>query len=110
MSRVIVLGGCGIVGIQAVKALVSTKDFDEIVIGDINIEKADKYVSEIGDPRLSSFRVDLTAPEMIKDALKDADIVLNCSGPFYKLGPIILKAVIESKIDYVDVCDDLVAT
>lgn len=110
MSRVIVLGGCGIVGIQAVKALVSTKDFDEIVIGDINIEKADKYVSEIGDPRLSSFRVDLTNPAMIKDAIKDADVVLNCSGPFYKIGPIILKAVIDSKIDYVDVCDDLDAT
>ena len=110
MSRVIVLGGCGIVGIQAVKALVSTKDFDEIVIGDINIEKADKYVSEIGDPRLSSFRVDLTDPVMIKEAIKDADVVLNCSGPFYKLGPIILNAVIESKIDYVDVCDDLDAT
>ncbi len=110
MSRVIVLGGCGIVGIQAVKALVATKDFDEIVIGDINVEKADKYVTEIGDPRLSSFKVDLTDPAMIKSAIKDADVVLNCSGPFYRLGPIILKAVIDSKIDYVDVCDDLDAT
>ncbi|OLS29441.1 MAG: Lysine 6-dehydrogenase [Candidatus Thorarchaeota archaeon AB_25] len=110
MSQVIVLGGCGIVGIQAVKALVSTKDFDEIVIGDINKEKADKYMSEIGDPRLSSFRVDLTDPAMIKEAIQDADVILNCSGPFYKLGPIILKTVIDSKIDYVDVCDDLDAT
>jgi saccharopine dehydrogenase (NAD+, L-lysine-forming) len=101
MSRVIVLGGCGIVGIQAVKALVSAKDFDEIVIGDINIEKADKYVAEIGDPRLSSFRVDLIDSAMIKDAIKDADVVLNCSGPFYRLGPIILKTVIDAKIDYV---------
>ena len=47
MSRVIVLGGCGIVGIQSVKALVATKDFDEIVFGDINVEKADKHVAEI---------------------------------------------------------------
>ncbi len=110
MSRVIVLGGCGIVGSQAVKALVSTNDFDEIVIGDINLEKANNYVSEIDDPRLSAVGVDLTVSQMVKDAVRDFDVVLNCSGPFYKLGPIILKAVIDSYIDYVDVCDDLDAT
>ncbi len=110
MSRVIVLGGCGIVGIQAVKALVATNDFDEIVIGDINLEKANKYIEEIRDPRLSSYMVDLTDSKMIEEAIEAADIVLNCSGPFYKLGPIILKTVIDSKIDYVDVCDDLDAT
>jgi saccharopine dehydrogenase (NAD+, L-lysine-forming) len=31
-------------------------------------------------------------------------------GPFYKFGPIILRAVIESNINYVDVCDDFDAT
>jgi saccharopine dehydrogenase (NAD+, L-lysine-forming) len=110
MSRVIVLGGCGIVGIQAVKALVSTKDFDEIVIGDIDSEKTNQHILEIGDPRLSSYKVDLTDSVQTKNAIKDADVVLNCSGPFYKLGPIIMRAVIESKVDYVDVCDDLDAT
>jgi saccharopine dehydrogenase (NAD+, L-lysine-forming) len=54
--------------------------------------------------------VDLTDSKMIKDAIKGVDVVLNCSGPFYRLGPIIVKAVIDSKIDYVDVCDDLDAT
>ena len=110
MSRVIVLGGCGIVGIQAVKALVSSKEFDEVVIGDINLKLADKYVEELGDHCLSSHLVDLTDPKMIKNAVQDTDVVLNCSGPFYKLGPIIVKAVIDSKINYVDVCDDLDAT
>lgn len=110
MSRVIVLGGCGIVGIQAVKTLVSTNDFDEIVIGDINLEKADRYVAEIADSRLSSIKVELTDHEMIMDVIEESDVVLNCSGPFYKLGPVIMGAVIDSEIDYVDVCDDLDAT
>ncbi|MFW9788939.1 MAG: saccharopine dehydrogenase family protein [Candidatus Thorarchaeota archaeon] len=110
MSRIIVLGGCGIVGIQAVKALVATKDFDEIVIGDINREKATEYVEEIDDPRVSAQIIDLSDSKQIKDAIKDVDLVLNCSGPFYRLGPKVLKSVIETKIDYVDVCDDLDAT
>ncbi|MFX1561578.1 MAG: saccharopine dehydrogenase NADP-binding domain-containing protein, partial [Promethearchaeota archaeon] len=88
MSRIIVLGGCGIVGNQAVKALATSNEFDEIVIGDVNIKLANKYVREIGDSRLSSHLVDLTDSKMIVDAIKSSDVVLNCSGPFYKLGPI----------------------
>jgi saccharopine dehydrogenase (NAD+, L-lysine-forming) len=110
MFRIVVLGGCGIVGTQAVKALVATDDFDEIIIGDINKEKADGYVAEMGDSRLDSAEVDLTDLSMIKEVIKDADVVLNCSGPFYKLGPTIMRAVIDSKVDYVDICDDLDAT
>lgn len=110
MSRVTVLGGCGVVGTVAVKALVSSGDFSEIVVGDINLQKANECVSQIGDECLSSFKVDASDPAAIKEAIKGSDIVLNCCGPFYKLGPIVLKAVIESGIDYVDVCDDYDAT
>lgn len=110
MSRVTVLGGCGVVGTVAVKTLISSGEFSEIVIGDINLQKANECVSEIGDECLSSFKVDASNPAAIKEAIKGSDIVLNCCGPFYKLGPIVLKAVIESGIDYVDVCDDFDAT
>ncbi|TFG33490.1 saccharopine dehydrogenase [Candidatus Thorarchaeota archaeon] len=110
MSRVTVLGGCGVVGTVAVKTLVSSGDFSEIIIGDIDLDKANECVSQIGDECLSSFRVDATNPEEIKKAIKGSDVVLNCCGPFYRLGPIVLKAVIESKINYVDVCDDYDAT
>ncbi|MBE0525751.1 MAG: saccharopine dehydrogenase NADP-binding domain-containing protein, partial [Candidatus Thorarchaeota archaeon] len=75
-----------------------------------DLQKANQCVSQIGDECLSSFRVDATDPSAIKEAIKGSDIVLNCCGPFYKLGPIVLKAVIESSINYVDVCDDYDAT
>jgi len=110
MSRITVLGGCGVVGTVAVKTLVSAGDFSEIIVGDINIEKANECVEAIGDECLSTFKVDASDPAAVKEAIKGSDIVLNCCGPFYKLGPIVLKAVIESKIDYVDVCDDYDAT
>jgi saccharopine dehydrogenase-like NADP-dependent oxidoreductase len=110
MSRITVLGGCGVVGTVAVKTLVSSGDFSEIIIGDIDLEKANECVSAIGDECLSTFRVDATDPTAIKQAIKGSDVVLNCCGPFYRLGPIVLKAVIESGINYVDVCDDYDAT
>lgn len=90
--------------------LLAAGDFSEIVIADIDYEKASECVSGFGDECLSALRVDATSPQEIKDVIKGSDVVVNCCGPFYKLGPIVLKAVIESKIDYVDVCDDFDAT
>ncbi|MCK4484924.1 MAG: saccharopine dehydrogenase NADP-binding domain-containing protein, partial [Candidatus Thorarchaeota archaeon] len=101
MSRVIVLGGCGVVGSIAVKTLTSIGEFDEIVVADLNYEGAQTCISEIGDGCLSALMVDAFNPDSIKEAIKGSDVVLNCCGPFYKLGPIVLKAVIESGINYV---------
>ena len=46
----------------------------------------------------------------LKNALKGCDVVLNCTGPFYKFGMPILKGVIQAGINYVDICDDVDTT
>ncbi len=110
MSRVIVLGGCGVVGSVAVSTLTTVKDFSEVIIGDIDIKKANEMVSQLASEKLSAVRVDALDPKSIKSAIKDSDVVLNCTGPFYKFVPTILKTVIESGINYVDICDDVDVT
>ncbi|MFX0198665.1 MAG: saccharopine dehydrogenase family protein [Candidatus Hodarchaeota archaeon] len=110
MSRITVLGGCGTVGSIAVRTLASLEDFQEIIIADIDTEKAKKLCTELEREGISAIRVDALEPQSIKIAIKKSDVVLNCIGPFFKFAPIILKAVIESGIDYVDVCDDVDAT
>ncbi len=110
MAEIIVLGGCGAVGGVAVKALAPLDYFSRIVIGDINIKKADEIVSELGSDKVSATRVDALDPKSIKNAVKGSDVVLNCTGPFYKFVPVILKAVIESGINYLDICDDVDVT
>ena len=89
MARVIVLGGCGTVGTIAVKTLAGMDDFSEIVIADIDYEKAQACVSEIGGACSDAVQVDATDPQSIKNAIRGSDVVLNVCGPFYKLGPMI---------------------
>lgn len=110
MSRITVLGGCGAVGSVAVKMLAASDVFSEIVVGDIDFERARRIVQSLGSDRVSAVRVDASNPESIKGAIEGSQVVLNCVGPFYKFGPPILKAAIESGIDYVDLCDDFDAT
>ncbi|MGQ9624262.1 MAG: saccharopine dehydrogenase family protein [Candidatus Bathycorpusculaceae bacterium] len=108
--KITVLGGAGTVGSTAVRVLATTDVFSEIVIGDVEIGKAKTLASELGPKKVSSVKVDALDSESIKKAVKSSSVVLNCIGPFYKFGPIVLKATIESGLNYVDICDDFDAT
>jgi len=109
VAKIAVLGGCGAVGSVAVKTLASLDEFSEIVIGDLNIEKAGELVSTLGE-KVSAVEVDANSLDSIKEVIKGSDVVLNCVGPFYRYGPTILRSAIDSGIDYVDLCDDVDAT
>jgi len=108
--RITVLGGCGAVGSIAVKTLASSDVFSKIAIGDMDLQKAKKLALELGPERVSAIKVDASDADSIKKAVKGSSVVLNCIGPFYEFGPRVLKATIDSGINYVDVCDDFDAT
>jgi len=110
MSKICVLGGCGAVGSFSVRTLADFDEFSEIIIGDINYEQAKKVASEISSDKITALKVDALDPSSIKSAIKDSDIVLNCTGPFYKFVPVIIKTVIDAGVDYVDICDDVDVT
>jgi len=110
MSRVTVLGGGGAVGSIATKTLASSGVFSDIVVADINMAAASKVVKEAKGANLTAVTFDAESPESIRKAITGSGVVLNCVGPFYKYGPIIIKAVVEAGMNYVDVCDDFDAT
>jgi saccharopine dehydrogenase (NAD+, L-lysine-forming) len=110
MTKVAILGGCGAVGSVAVKTLAARDMFSEIVIGDMNMERAKEIISQISSGNISARKVDAGDPESIKGAIEGSDIVLNCIGPFYKTVKTVLGVVIESGIDYIDICDDVDVT
>jgi saccharopine dehydrogenase (NAD+, L-lysine forming) len=110
MSTVIVLGGCGAVGSVVVKTLADQEIFSRIIIGDINEQRARDIASSIRPDKISAIRVDAENPHSIRSAITGCDLVVNCIGPFYKTVKTILKTVIDVKINYVDVCDDVDVT
>jgi saccharopine dehydrogenase (NAD+, L-lysine-forming) len=110
MSTIIVLGGNGAVGSVAVKTLLKSKDFEHIIIGDYNLEGAQKLASDLNDPRISACFVDALNPQSIRKAIDGCHMVLNCVGPFYSTVKPIIEAIREKNINYVDVCDDVDVT
>lgn len=110
MSKVVVLGGCGGIGSVAVRALAAGRYFDEVVVADVRADAASALAASLGAPGVRGAAVDATSAASLHAAIAGADVVLNCVGPFYRFGPPILRAAIEAKVDYVDVCDDLAPT
>lgn len=110
MTKIIVLGGSGVVGRVATKTLTSFPDFSQVVIGDIDSENASEITKEIGSSKVSIREIDASDPKALRDVIKDFDVVLNCIGPFYKYGPLILRSAIETGRNYIDINDDVDAT
>lgn len=110
MSNVIVLGGCGAVGSVVVRTLAAQELISKIIIGDINEARAAHLIASLSPANLSFVHVNAENTESIENAIRGQDLVINCIGPFYKTVKGILSKVIEFKINYVDVCDDVDVT
>jgi saccharopine dehydrogenase (NAD+, L-lysine-forming) len=110
MAKVTVLGGAGAVGSVAIETLAGSGVFSDITVADMNISAAKRLAGRLKGSKVSAVAFDAESAATIKKAIAGSSVVLNCVGPFYRHGSTILKAVIESKINYVDVCDDFDAT
>lgn len=66
---------------------------------------------EAGTQEVELVEFDLLAdPGKLHEVLSGADLVINMTGPYYRLGPVILDAAIAAGTDYLDICDDADAT
>jgi saccharopine dehydrogenase (NAD+, L-lysine-forming) len=102
-----VLGGAGHIGSGIVRELSKIAPDGEIVVADINLQKAESVAGEVNG---KAVKVDASDPGSIRDVVKGSDVVLSAVGPYYIFGEAVLKAVIEAGINFVDVDDDYDAT
>ena len=109
MAKVVVLGGCGAVGSVAVRTLVAADGFDEVVIADRDLDGAGRLAVELGGGSTPA-AVHASDKSSITDVVSGADVVLNCVGPFHLTVETVLDAVLETGVDYVDICDDVDVT
>ncbi len=103
--KIVVLGGSGTMGRRAVKHLEALGIASQIIVADINKERADAVAGLYG-PHVSSSAIDVLDEPALHSLLFDADIVLNTTGPFYKFGVPVLKAAITAQCNYFDINDD----
>lgn len=102
--KVLVLGTGGMGG-TAAKTVAGLDEVTHLVVADRDTKSAENCATHCGT-KASALTLDATDVAALKAALSQADVVLNCVGPFFRFGVPILAAAIEVGTDYLDICDD----
>src|SRR5467141_2079903 len=98
--KIIILGGCGAMGSEATRDLARTSDFEEIVIADADLARAEALAAELGGGRVRAISIDANDEAALTKSLRGFDVVANCTT--YHFGLIATRAAIRAGVSYLD--------
>jgi saccharopine dehydrogenase-like NADP-dependent oxidoreductase len=97
MSRIVVLGGAGIIGQAIVQDL--AEDVEEVIIADLDLSQAEKTAGKIGRGCVAR-RVDVTNPEQLDAVLTGSDACVNSAQYYFNLE--IMAGCLRTNAPYID--------
>jgi saccharopine dehydrogenase (NAD+, L-lysine-forming) len=110
--KVLILGGAsGDVGRNLTRVLSCEKNYiEKITVTSRDLKIGQRYIEELADKRITALQVDVTDEFRLIEAMRGHNIVINTVGPFSRYAINIIKAAINMKINYIDICDDIEPT
>jgi saccharopine dehydrogenase-like NADP-dependent oxidoreductase len=103
MKKVLIVGAGGQGG-PCASILARDKDISEIVLGDIDLDLANKVKDRIKSDKITTIKVDAGKVESVESAAKGADAIINLTLPQFNAN--IMKAALNSGAQYVDAALD----
>ena len=108
--QTLVLAGTGSMGQGVARDLIKQEQIKNVILGDINTDPSRVQDKLRASGKVSLIRIDVNDHNGLVRAIRDADVVINCAGPFYKTAVAVTRAAVEAKVNYIDICDDYEAT
>ncbi|MEM0342860.1 MAG: saccharopine dehydrogenase C-terminal domain-containing protein [Thermoplasmata archaeon] len=97
--------GVGAVGSVTAEILAGAEEFDQVILADLNLDRAKRTEKRISSDKVSVKRVDASDVEGMTKAFKGVDLVLNGVIPRYNLG--IMQACLKAGSNYADMAWDV---
>lgn len=110
IMQALVVGGTGGMGQGVARDLIKQDEIKKVILGDINIDPNRVQDKLRASGKVSLSRVDVNDHNGLVRVIRDAEVVINCAGPFYKTAVAVARAAVEAKVNYIDICDDYEAT
>jgi len=104
--RAIVIGGLGGMGQGVARDLIKQEKITQVTLGDINTDPARVQDKLRASGKVSLAKIDVNDHQVLVDAIRQHDVVVNTAGPFYKTAIAVARAAVEAGINYIDICDD----
>ena len=108
--KVLVLGGTGGMGQGVARDLIKQEQVEKVILGDILTDPARVQEKLRTSDKISLSRIDVNDHNGMVRGIGEADVVINCAGPFYKTAVAVARAAVEAGVNYIDICDDYEAT
>lgn len=106
VKEVVVVGAGGDMARVAVARLLALRGDCRMTLADRDLERARRLASSLGGERLVPRHVDIFDRPLLVEVIAGADLVVNCTGPYYRTAKAVLEACIAAGADYVNMCDD----
>ncbi|MDQ7824341.1 MAG: saccharopine dehydrogenase NADP-binding domain-containing protein [Candidatus Eremiobacteraeota bacterium] len=103
-KRVLALGA-GAMGHVAAKTASSFDEVESLIVADLSIDAAGRVAADCGH-KAKAAAINVTDRPALVSLMREADVVMNCVGPFFRFGLGILEAALEAGVNYLDICDD----
>jgi saccharopine dehydrogenase-like NADP-dependent oxidoreductase len=103
---IVVLGGAGDMGSEAVRDLVKSPEVKKVTIADLNTTAAEKLASSLNNKKVAVRRLDATSRQDLMSVLSGHSVAAGALGPFYRFEKPIVEAALEAGVNYVSICDD----
>ena len=97
MSRIVVLGGAGIIGQAIVQDL--AEDVEQVIIADLDLPQAEIVADKIGRGCVA-LAVDVTNPEQLDKVLSGADACINSAQYYFNLE--VMQSCLRERVPYID--------
>ena len=110
IMQALVVGGTGGMGQGVARDLIKQDQIKKVILGDINIDPSRVQDKLRASGKVTLSRIDVNDHNGLVRVIRDADVVINCAGPFYKTAVAVARAAVEAKVNYIDICDDYEAT
>lgn len=107
---VLVVGGLGGMGQGVARDLIKQDRIKRVTLGDLNTDAGRIQEKLRTSGKISITQIDVHKHNEMVKAIKNADVVINCAGPFYSTAVPVAKAAVEAGVNYIDICDDYEAT
>jgi len=105
MKTISIIGGVGLMATGIVRDLVSDKaitDIGKIRLCDLDADRIEQFIAEIGDDRLESWPLDVSDSRALTAALAEVDLCLNAVPTMAGYQMDIFEAALATGVDYLD--------
>ena len=103
MNKVLVIGA-GAQGGPCASILAGEEGVEKILLGDIDLNLAQKVADKIGSQKVDAFKLDASSEAEVAAAARNVDVIINLT--HLKFNDVIMSAALAAKTHYVDTATD----